>query len=451
MDPNVLIDLTGAINRLGANRVPPPAAFNGTTGIRQFFDHYEEYCTALYGNNQNYFLQLLPTFVTGKAKEIVTAFGSGATITYDLVKQRVIAELTRSTLGSNPLTEFYAAIESLLCYSIRLQSLVDKLANVAVEHREVMVKAKFMNCLPPSTIKQISMVHGGEDNTTLQNMVRLGQLMEDDSGLVGNVNLAPEPLPTPQAALAGLVGATAMLPQAITTGVNQPIIPSSSSAAYGGVMPKRTVPTCFICGEVGHYSPQCSQRVQPTCFACGLVGHYSTQCTSGSLPNTASNQTPTQNNIGADSAQAQICYSCGQPGHFSSQCTVNPLQCFECNAFGHLGRDCAVRRNRLGANGAVVVRGGSNRGRGPRGNWRGSASGRIGQTNSFNNAYPNNNNTSGANAVEVGQACVFCGVGYHLLKDCDSFTQRFMPKCVWCNDPNHASFECTHKPKPAGN
>ena len=104
-----------------------------------------------------------------------------------------------------------------------------------------------------------------------------------------------------------------------------------------------------------------------------------------------------------------------------------------------------VRRNRLGAGGAVVPMGRSNRGH--RGNFRGNF---RGSSNNFGRGR-NDDITSGANAVEVRPACVFCGVGYHLLKDCTSFNNRIMPRCVWCNDPNHASFECSHKPKLSEN
>ena len=142
----VLAALNGTLERLGANRVPPPAIYSGTTSITTFFTQFEAYCKSIYGEEHASWLQILPTFMDGESRSMVQAFGSGGNITYEVVKERVQAELQRRTLGTNTITDFYGATkrasESLLCYSIRLQSLTGRLEDIPDAHKRLMIKTK---------------------------------------------------------------------------------------------------------------------------------------------------------------------------------------------------------------------------------------------------------------------------------------------------------------------
>ncbi|KAF1793553.1 Zinc finger, CCHC-type [Phytophthora cactorum] len=37
--------------------------------------------------------------------------------------------------------------------------------------------------------------------------------------------------------------------------------------------------TCYRCGQVGHWSINCTNPVKPKCYACGKLGHYPRECT----------------------------------------------------------------------------------------------------------------------------------------------------------------------------
>ena len=152
----VLTALNTNLARLGANRVPPPSTYNGSTSVATFFRQFEAYCTSIYGDEKSSWLQILPSFTDGEPRAIVESFGMGAHVTYQMVKERLIAECERRTLGSNKITDFYAATrrsqESLLCFSIRLQILVGRMNRVLDDHKRLMLKTKFVSCLKPVTV-----------------------------------------------------------------------------------------------------------------------------------------------------------------------------------------------------------------------------------------------------------------------------------------------------------
>ena len=144
---------------------------------------FEACATSIYRTEQRSWLQILPQFTVGEPRSIVQSFGMGGGTTYAMVKERLKAECERRTFGANKLTDFYGATrrpsESLLCYSIRLQSLVRRLADMPEEHQAMMVKTKFISCLKPATVTQISIRYGNED-VEFGEIVRLAQLLENE-------------------------------------------------------------------------------------------------------------------------------------------------------------------------------------------------------------------------------------------------------------------------------
>ena len=210
-DADVMMEAFNSLNtnlaRLGQNRVPPPQIYNGSTNVGVFFTQFEAYCQSIYGNEHKSWLQILPTFTDGEPRGIVQSFGMGSHITYAMVKERLKAECERRTLGKNVITDFYAASrrqkESLLCYSIRLQSLVGRLTDVPDDHKKLMVRTKFVSCLKPATVTQISIRYGDED-VEFEEVVRLAQLLENEGRDVNFSEPASTSLALPNAQVPSL-------------------------------------------------------------------------------------------------------------------------------------------------------------------------------------------------------------------------------------------------------
>ena len=80
-----------------------------------------------------------------------------------------------------------------------------------------------------------------------------------------------------------------------------------------------TLQGCFKCGELDHWSRECTNAASTRCHSCKQVGHNSLQCPT----------TPVK------------CFLCNQTGHFSKACPQrSKLRCFRCNEYGHTSNTC---------------------------------------------------------------------------------------------------------------
>ena len=383
----ILENLTGALERLGASRVPPPMPYNGTTDVGDFFTSFERYCESIYGNQTEAWLTILPTFTEGEARNIVSAFGTGTHVTYENVKARVVLEMQRRTLGRNSLTDVLTCTrrlnESLLCFSIRLQSMADKVADLPAAQKNMVVKTKFISTLKPTTVTQISIRYGGEANTTIDQIVRLATLLEGGDPMLGSL-VAEQAPAVPQA---HLNAPAAALMQNITP--QQPIVGNPNVAIVTGA-----------------------------------------------------NSTPIGGSNNSGSGMLR-CFKCGQNGHTSRDCSYSAPVCYECRQPGHFGRDCPDRQAREQGN-----------------TGQNQPAGRPSHSNSQNNGSrgrgPRNPGGRGGRNTNMGDnrsatvSCGFCG-GSHLIKDCREFNDKVAPRCVWCGQQSHASYQCTHRPSGSGN
>ena len=116
---DVLDRLAVAIRTMNPTEVPPPVIFNGVGNIKDFFISFERFCRSKYGDNYDSYLVVLPTYLAGEAKNIAQSFGTGSNVSYNTVKNRLIAEHARKSLGRNNFTDFFSATrlpsESLVC------------------------------------------------------------------------------------------------------------------------------------------------------------------------------------------------------------------------------------------------------------------------------------------------------------------------------------------------
>ena len=176
----VFTELTDAIRGMNIARTPPPAIFKGIGSIDDFFRNFEAYCETLYRDQYNSYLQVLPTFLEGEAKEIVRAFGTGANVAYNDVKDKLKTEFKKKTLGHSKYVEFFSAKrlpnESLVCFSIRLESMAKSIPNTADAQRNIMVKSKFLTSLKPAIAREVNIRYGTDANATLEQIVNLSSI-----------------------------------------------------------------------------------------------------------------------------------------------------------------------------------------------------------------------------------------------------------------------------------
>ena len=155
-----LQNLADAISKYNL-KVPPPSPYPSSEiegNIIDFFNKFERYAASLYGNDDTSYLQILPNFLEGESKNIVKAFGTSAS--YPIVKDRLILEFTqRNILGSNQYTDLFNTHrkheESLLCYSLRLMRMAEKIPNSTKETKNELVKLKFLSVLSTTVAKKL--------------------------------------------------------------------------------------------------------------------------------------------------------------------------------------------------------------------------------------------------------------------------------------------------------
>ena len=238
-------------------RIPEPVLYTGSKGsinITDFFVAFERFCVDRYSKDYVSWLQVLPSYIKGEAHAIVQAFGYGAE--YPEVKQKLLDEFShRKSLGSNVLTDFYAATrhvgESLTCYSIRLSALVRKISVAPDSSQELMVRSKILSALSEKIAQQVEVQLGHRDDVTLAELIRLAVILESQavrsSGKVG-------------------VGAADVNPESVEKSFKRERLMESK------------IKSCRFCDKTGHVEADC-YRKHKACFSCGELGHFARECT----------------------------------------------------------------------------------------------------------------------------------------------------------------------------
>ena len=357
MDQQMITDafanLTAAINGMNIARAPPPMPFNGSGSIADFFRIYENYCESIYKEELGNYLLALPSFLEGEAKAIVAAFGNGEHITYEIVKEKLIAVFQKKALGASPHVNLWSAVrhpnESFTCFGVRLEALASKI-NSQDNDRKEMVRAKFMASLEPSLAKQLSVRFADNADATLQKMVTLATILEDNKpqrpkviNNIGNpwpeaeVEVTLDPDEDDELLPIGAIGGgqgwkngnvgnfkggvsydkkfSHNSPHPFSQGfskkdTNDPQVPKPSDA-------DRKPPKCFGCGELGHFRPRCPNL---TCSHCSLKGHSRENCRK---------LTQAQKEKPKDSGLA-LCTFCGEGKHVLMNCGLFKTQFLLC-------------------------------------------------------------------------------------------------------------------------
>ena len=342
----VLDNLATAIGQMNSNKVPPPTPYQGYGDIAAFFRSFENYCLHIYGNSAEAYLSVLPSFLEGEARQIALSYGTGNGIQYETVKERIIAEMTgRRILGSNQVSNIFSTKrrenETLLCYSIRLESMAAKIPNATAEIRGVMVKSKFISSLDERVAKELNLRLGGNNNATLSDMVWLATLLEDS---------APGYFPAANAGNSTCSSSTAWPVAAVDSPVSQlPGVSGVGSWGNANRVANQNGPVqnsnvkCYGCDQIGHIRQNCTA----VCTYCGKSKHVEAKCYS-KRNEQGSNRRQGNNRQGSDGQDRRSgsnrrdnrddntpsCSFCGTGPHSLVNCRKFKEQFMACNWCG---------------------------------------------------------------------------------------------------------------------
>lgn len=304
----VLNQLSTAIQKMNMEKPPRPRTFSGKAqeSMEDFFKSFERYARSVYSEDQASWLAVLPTYLEGEARDIVQAHGRMAE--YELVKKRLLAEFVlRKDVASNPFTDFFATkretTESLLCYSIRLEHLADRVRGV--EDKEELVRSKFLGSLPEQITRQLTIQLGHGEPASLSRLVRLATILEGEDK--SNYSVGRKPFAMQHVLSADLPAGAALV-------VEETRLP-----------PSRVSPDarCYACGEANHFAKVCPRnqpRAVPSvkaisappspaiidkCAFCGVGDHTLARCRQFY-------------------ETFRTCSWCSSPEHPSVQCPDNP-------------------------------------------------------------------------------------------------------------------------------
>ena len=272
---DILTQLATAIGSLNTNvqvitpaPVPAPIPFNGTGSVcvDEFFVSFERYANSLYNGDDASYLQTLPSHLEGEPRNIALAYGTGSGVTYQNVKDKLIAEYgTKQTIGSNPYTDFFSLSrrkdESLTCFGIRLNTMASKIPHANADAKDMMVVSKFMAGLTSDVAQQVNLQLSTTANPTLDQIIKVANILEGQNG-------------GQKAQRQGMIDELVTGNIAAASQMSR-----STDGSRANVSRKNDRGLkCFACSSDEHLIKDCPVAKARECYNCHGLGHLSKHC-----------------------------------------------------------------------------------------------------------------------------------------------------------------------------
>ena len=270
---SVFLSFSSAIRSMGKPKVPPPRICDGLNyDVADFYFFFERFAGSVYGDDQISWLQVLPEFLAGNPKDIVEAFGTSRSNSYDRVKDIVLKHSRpTSPLCGNEYLDFFATSrkdgESLLCFSLRLHTRARKIPGTTSSMRHALVRDKLLKSLSQEIRNQLDVKFCLASEISVEEIVGNATIFERT-----NLTLSPPSAVTPPPS-----PAPAPLPVV-------PYSPPSLSVHSCRIHTRsRRDRKCWKCGSLSHLKNACPGHVArsaklPRCYDCQGRGHVARNC-----------------------------------------------------------------------------------------------------------------------------------------------------------------------------
>jgi len=327
----ILGSLTEALNRLGPCRTPPPPLCGDTSQLVRFFDLFERYVLACYGNDKVIWLQVLPTYYKGEVRLIVDAFSPS--VPYDDVKARMLADFTveRRITRDNYLNLLEAkrgTDENLKCFRIRLETLASKI-EASQEGKDSLILSALRNNIPREVLQQVDLQLCSRQ--TLATVTDFVKLVEAVARACDGRAIASQRREVHRG-----LAMTPHIGDDVATTCDVRTVKTRDDGSAAG--------KCYRCNQVGHFAKNCPRRSissEIVCFSCSEKGHTSRNC-----PMKSMRQGAVSSSVNL-SCRRVICYCCNGEGHLAKNCPnsrpmarIATLQCGYCGKDGHAMARC---------------------------------------------------------------------------------------------------------------
>ncbi|CAF2145728.1 unnamed protein product [Rotaria magnacalcarata] len=293
-------------------KVPEPEPYDLNSGVTlpEFFVHFENYCTDLYGDaKKDAWSPVLKKFLEGAVKEAYIGL-KGGNLKWDILKDTLIKQFADNVQRTKNFKIQFNALkkeesESLLAFSIRVTHICECAhPHYGREELADMTKSKFLEKLPYEVAEKMAIIMVDTDLAAYEysKLVTLAERFEMLCTKMTIVETAAK------IEIKASEPATASEVQAVV-----------SLRPNGGALPKVV---CTHCSKGGHTHDKCwtlHTNLKPVRNTSVNNNNNNNQNRNNNYRGNNNNNRGAQNNNNQNN-NGRKCYSCGMYGHFANAC-----------------------------------------------------------------------------------------------------------------------------------